>query len=88
MNDQFAYGATLFLTALCGGTAVARWYVTPPREPGRHTAAALGGPRVEAQDRFEAYCPAEARHTQHVRLRLGGELCVECRTRDHAGGTA
>lgn len=88
MNEQFAYGATLFLTALVGGTAVARWYVTPPRERGRHTARVLGGPRVEAQERFEAYCPAEDRRTLHVRLRLGGELCVECRNRDHARSAA
>lgn len=88
MSQQFAYGAVCVLTALTTGTAVARWYVTPPREPGRHTAAALGGPRVEAQERFEAYCPAEARRTLHVRLRLGGELCVECRNRDHARSAA
>lgn len=88
MSQQFAYGAACILTALCGGTAVARWYVTPPRSPGRHTAQALMLRPVEAQQQFEAYCPAEARRTLHVRLRLGGELCVECRNRDHARSAA
>lgn len=88
MNDQFAYGAVCVLTALTTGTAVARWYVTEPRQRGRHTAQALMLRPVEAQQQFEAYCPAEDRRTLHVRLRLGGELCVECRNRDHARSAA
>lgn len=33
----------------------------------------------EALDQYEAHCQGEDRPTLHVRLRLGGALCTECR---------
>lgn len=85
MNDHITVGAASLMGGLLGGTALVRWYVRPPRpkrerKPGRHRTAP--GPLlrpVEALDRFEAHCPAEDRPTLHIRLRLGGELCTECR---------
>ena len=54
------------------------------RAHGRHraTQTAPAGPLVrpiEALDQFESHCPTEDRPTLHIRLRLGGDLCTECR---------
>ena len=87
MTQQLAVGACSLMVSLAGVTAVLRAW---PGSSGRHravgTPAAAPEPMlrpIEALDQFEAYCPAEDRPTLQIRLRLGGELCTECRNPSH-----
>ncbi|MFB6787643.1 hypothetical protein ACFCWT_13300 [Streptomyces olivaceus] len=80
MSD-FAFAMTGAACTAGAGAALIYRALAPT---GRHRAArpAADGQLlrpVEAQDRFEAYCPAEDRPTLQLRLRLGGSVCTECR---------
>ena len=87
MTQQLAVGACSLMVSLAGGFGVLRAW---PGSSGRHRASAAraASPEpllrpTEALDQFEAYCPAEDRPTLQIRLRLGGELCTECRNPSH-----
>ncbi|MFE9125076.1 hypothetical protein ACFYOF_06570 [Streptomyces sp. NPDC007148] len=84
MNDFAAALAATVMTIAVGAVMMARSWPTPSgRHRGGSVPAAPAAPAllrpVEALDQFEAYCPAEDRPTLQIRLRLGGELCTECR---------
>lgn len=85
MIPEIAIGAASLMAALIGGTWLSRWYYTPAAK-GRHRAPGL--PRVEALDKFEATCTVEGRPTVHVRFRLGGAMCLECRNTSTGGGVS
>ncbi|MGW3192167.1 hypothetical protein ACWDBT_30485 [Streptomyces ardesiacus] len=80
--SQFATALGAAVTTVgVGAVVMARSWPVPT---GRHRAARTAAEEqllrpVEAQDRFEAYCPAEDRPTLQLRLRLGGSVCTECR---------
>lgn len=76
MTEQLAVGACALMVSLAGLTAIAR---TWPGPTGQHRAPHPMLRPIEALDQFEAHCLAEDRPTLHIRLRLGGELCTECR---------
>jgi hypothetical protein len=62
------------LAATVTGVFLSRCYFTPATR--RHAPV----PRfVEALDKFEAICIFEDLPTVHVRFRLGGAMCLECR---------
>lgn len=77
MIPEVTIGATSVVAALVTATATARWWVRPA-QTGRHRAPHPMLRPVEALDQFEAHCPIEDRPTLQIRLRLGGELCMEC----------
>ncbi|MEV7389574.1 hypothetical protein [Streptomyces sp. NPDC091215] len=83
MTVQIAVGICCLMASVAGVIAIARMW---PHPSGQHRAPHPLLRPAEALDQFEAHCPAEDRPTLHIRLRLGGELCTECRNPDQAGG--
>jgi hypothetical protein len=67
----------LILTGLV--LAVAIVLVARAVRPGSGRRRGLAPVPVEALDKFEADCFFETRPTVHVRFRLGGAMCLECR---------
>ncbi|MFE1849920.1 hypothetical protein [Streptomyces sp. NPDC059489] len=92
MNDFITAFTAALMTIAVGAVMMARSWPSPS---GRHrsgsVAAAPAAPKllrpIEALDQFEAYCPAEDRPTLQIRLRLGGDLCTECRNDPHPSTT-
>lgn len=92
MNDFITALTAAFMTTAVGAVMMARSWPSPPgRHRGGSLPAAPAAPAllrpVEALDQFEAYCPAEDRPTLQIRLRLGGDLCSECRNNPHPSTT-
>lgn len=81
MIPEITIGAASVTGALVVAVGFARWWVSPIKPPGRHSAEGLMFRPCDVADNRRAYCLVQQRHTDHAVLPGNLLICWECRNR-------
>lgn len=84
MIPEITIGAASLMAGAVAAVGVARWWVSPIKTPGRHSAEGLMLRPFDVADNRPAYCLVQQRHTDHAVLTGGLLICWECRNQSNA----